>query len=335
MKRALIGVALASHALAHASASMWTKPLPIDWLVTPLLATAFVSFSVSALCIMRVTRFSRWWVAALAIGLASSMLWMACASPPFAMWGVLVNVAFIIPLLTYFRPWVHQQLATQRTRPVGRWRRRIGSAFFTMFGVAVLYASVVLLARSPITRWGSTSAERERRLPGDTQEPSAATYRLDHAITIKAPATAIWPWLVQLGQDRGGFYSYSWLERLFGVSIHNAAQIHSEWQSRAVGDTVFATQRSYLGGRAGGLGWRISAVEPNQLMVLENWGSFLLLPIDSSATRLIVRTRGYAKPNALAFIFGPFNIFVFEPAHFIMERAMLKGIKARAEHQLS
>lgn len=60
-----------------------------------------------------------------------------------------------------------------------------------------------------------------------------------HAITIDAPASAVWPWLVQMGQTRGGFYSYAWLENLVGCHMHNADQIHPEWQDLKVGDQVW------------------------------------------------------------------------------------------------
>jgi hypothetical protein len=179
--------------------------------------------------------------------------------------------------------------------------------------------------------WGSTAIERRAGLPGDDVLVANAGYRIDHAITIHAPAASVWPWLVQLGQDRGGFYSYDWLERAAGDRIRNADHIDSAWQHRTVGDTVLATQRSYLGGKLGTLGWAVTVVEPNRVLGLEKWGNFVLDPIDSATTRLIVRTRGASHVSVLGFLLAPVNVFVFEPMHFIMERAMLRGIRARAE----
>ena len=72
-------------------------------------------------------------------------------------------------------------------------------------------------------------------------------------------------------------------------------------------------------------------LKPERVIGLENWGTFVLQPIDSATTRLMVRTRGAGSGSALAFVLAPINVFVFEPAHFIMERAMLRGIRARAE----
>ena len=82
---------------------------------------------------------------------------------------------------------------------------------------------------------------------------------------------------------------------------------------------------------SGGFGWRVNALEPERVIGLENWGTFVLVPVDSSTTRLIVRTRGAGASIALGFVFAPIDVFVFEPAHFIMERAMLRGIRDRAE----
>jgi len=145
----------------------------------------------------------------------------------------------------------------------------------------------------------------------------------------------VWPWLVQLGQDRAGFCSYDWLERAIGDRVRNADRIHGEWQARAVGDTVLATQREYLGGRLGTLGWRVSVIQPRAVLGLENWGNFVLRSIDSNTTRLVVRTRGRTRPTFANFIVAPIGVFVFEPAHFIMERAMLRGIRDRAESSSS
>jgi hypothetical protein len=206
---------------------------------------------------------------------------------------------------------------------------RIG---WTFGALLLLYATTVTLFRPVYLRWGTTADERAAALPGD-ERAAPARYRVDHAITIHAPADSIWPWLVQLGQDRAGFYSYSRLERFFGDRVENADRIHPEWQSIAVGDTVRATQADYFGGRFGPLGWRVGEVIPGRAIVLENWGAFVLQPVDSQTTRFIVRTRGPGTRSLAAFILGPVSVFVMEPAHFIMQRGMLRGVRDRAEHR--
>jgi len=201
---------------------------------------------------------------------------------------------------------------------------------WTMSVVVLSYAAVVVALRPVYVRWGTTAVERASRLPGDDLAPDAK-YRVDHAITIHAPASAVWPWLVQLGQDRGGFYSYDWLERLMGDRIRNADRIHPEWQKLATGDLVRATQRDYLGGRLGDLGWRVVDVVPGRALILENWGAFVVEPVDSATSRFIVRTRESGRPTFAGVVFGPLNVFMFEPAHFIMQRGMLRGVRDRAE----
>lgn len=157
-------------------------------------------------------------------------------------------------------------------------------------------------------------------------------YRIDHAVTIDAPVDAVWQWLVQIGQDRGGFYSYDWLERMFGADIDNATRVVPEWQQRRVGDLVRAVQPNYLGGAFGpDLGWRVEAIEPGRAMVLENWGAFVLSPDGPERTRMHIRTRGAGIPTLAGAALTPLSLLVLEPAHFIMERGMLLGIKQRAE----
>src|SRR5215212_4605652 len=87
------------------------------------------------------------------------------------------------------------------------------------------------------TRWGATPDECRRRLPGDELVP-APDWSYTHAITIDAPRSAVWPWLVQLGQGRGGFYSYEGLENLIGCDIHNVGEIRPELQRLRVDDQV-------------------------------------------------------------------------------------------------
>jgi hypothetical protein len=138
---------------------------------------------------------------------------------------------------------------------------------------------------------------------------------------------------VQLGGNRGGFYSYSWLENLFGLHIKNAEQIHPEWQRLAPGDSVYATPKGWLG-IDHPLGWRVSRAEPSRVLVLENWGAFVLEPVGLGRTRFIVRTRA-AEPDGMAnLLLAPFDFLVFQPAHFIMQRKMLPEIRRRAESQI-
>ena len=190
----------------------------------------------------------------------------------------------------------------------------------TAGGVAALYAFVI---RPWHLRWGATDEEVQGHLIGDELEASPKL-RATHAITVNAPAADVWPWLLQMGQTRGGFYSYAWLENIVGCHMHNADKVVPEWQELNVGDKVWLHPKAPP--------VEVAAIEPGRAIVLKGWGAFVLQPIDEKTTRLIIRSQGDYNPDLKNPIL---NFFlwrvVFEPAHFIMERKMLLGIKARAE----
>jgi hypothetical protein len=130
------------------------------------------------------------------------------------------------------------------------------------------------------------------------------------AITIQAQPQDVWPWLVQMGKDRGGFYTYDWLERLFGAEIHNADRIHPEWQTLAAGDTIWPYPERKLRAMAKRSsdvgGWKVLSVRPGQSLVVQSnagrWTWALVLePVGSGSTRLLARTR-FARPLRA---FGP------------------------------
>jgi hypothetical protein len=192
-----------------------------------------------------------------------------------------------------------------------------------LIGGAGALAAYVLLIRPWHLKWGATEEELKMPLPGDelVKHPKL---NATHAITINAPVTEVWPWLVQVGQKRGGFYSYTWLENLVGCEMSNANQIVPEWQDLKVGDEV------WLHPKAPPL--KVLAMEPGRAIVLENSWTFVLHPIDDHTTRLIIRGRGDFNPDLKNTLLN-FILWrgVFEPAHFIMERKMMLGIKERAE----
>jgi len=181
-----------------------------------------------------------------------------------------------------------------------------------------------LLVRPWHLRWGATDEEVNQSLPGDELSASQPKLNATHAITINAGVGEIWPWLVQMGQNRGGFYSYTWLENLVGCQMRNADRIVPEWQGLEVGDNV------RLHPKAPPL--KVLMTEPGRSIVLERIWAFHLRAVDARTTRLIIRGRGDYNPAwenpLLNFLVWR---MIFEPAHFIMERKMLLGIKSRAE----
>lgn len=179
-------------------------------------------------------------------------------------------------------------------------------------GVTALYVAV---ARPWMRSWGATAAEKQRALPGDDPVPGHAS-QSTRAVTIAAAPTGVWPWLAQIGQDRGGFYSYEWLENLAGCRMRNAGRIHPEWQDRQVGETVLLHWAN---------GLELTRFEPPTVLALQGWGSFVLEPVDEGTTRLLARSRQAHGPA------GWLYAVLMELPHFIMERRMLLGIKERAE----
>ena len=102
-------------------------------------------------------------------------------------------------------------------------------------------------------RWGATDQEVGDSLPGDDLVPNADMIAT-RAITIRAAADQVWPWIAQLGQGRGGFYSYDRLENLVGCNIHSSNRILLEWQDIKVGDEIRLAPQVGLAGRVRGAG---------------------------------------------------------------------------------
>ena len=331
MRRKILATLLILHGLAHAAPGMWAAGDAPSWVVTPLWGAALIGYLAAGVGLFRMPVLRRWWTQLLIVATASSILLLVLFAEPIGAVGALLDVALFVFAFQVVVPAAAREIEEAEDLGVAELPHPILHRLaWSLGGAALVYAAVVVAIRPLYLRWGTTAEERTARLLGDDRV-KAARYRVDHAITIHAPADSVWPWLVQLGQDRAGFYSYAWLERLVGDDIHNADRVHREWQRLAPGDTVFAAQADYFGGRLGHPGWRVTAVESGRGMYLENWGAFVLRPIDSNTTRLVIRTRGEGTPNLTMVALGPVNVFVFEPAHFIMQRGMMRGIRNRAE----
>ncbi|WP_435151877.1 hypothetical protein [Haladaptatus sp. DFWS20] len=208
-----------------------------------------------------------------------------------------------------------------------RTHRRVLSA--TAAAVALAYW---FFARPWHLRWGATDEEVDRPLPGDGIIHSPRV-QATHAISIDAPVEDVWPWLVQLGQERGGFYSYDWLENLVGADIHNADRILPKHQTLEVGDTVRLAPEDYPA-QSPDSAPVVAILDPGRAIVLRPPGdtprwtwTFVLRPVDENTTRFIVRMRSGDRTLGGALI----DHLFWEPAHFVMERKMLLGIKERSE----
>jgi hypothetical protein len=196
-------------------------------------------------------------------------------------------------------------------RALGQRRRPSGQAAIGTTA-ALGYFAVV---RPWLRQWSATPEERVRELPGDETVPAPGSQQT-RAVTVEAPAAQVWSWLAQIGQDRGGFYSYQWLENLAGCRLQNADRVHPEWQQRKAGETLLL-HPAY--------GPKIERFDPGRALALEGGWYFVIEPLDSGRCRLIARSRTPRGLPAFAYL------LLLEIPHFAMERRMLLGIKERAE----
>ena len=233
--------------------------------------------------------------------------------------GVMVGPSALFDLFL-----VGSVIATVRgalTRPRTRVDRLLRP--FVALGTALAVAYPVVI-RPWMMRWGATDAERRQHLPGDELVPDPITTST-RAITVNAPVEVVWPWLAQIGQDRGGFYSYAWLENLAGCKMYNADRIHPEWLQREIGEVV---KLHWAATGKVAAPFKIASFEPNRAMVLEGGWAFVVEPLDERRTRVILRghkARGWP---------AVYDVLLIELPHFLMERKMLLGIKERAEREV-
>jgi len=213
-------------------------------------------------------------------------------------------------------------------RRLGSSTRRLPRSLWVGILLAILWGVYFGFLYPWLMNWGATSTERQMALPGDppTGGLPYGSHWFTRAVTIHAPAPAVWQWLVQMGQDRAGFYSNTWLENLTGASIHNADVIHPEWQRREIGDHVLLARPDLLGGTFAHMAQtRIVALKPERL-IADIPCRFVLESIDEKTTRLLLRE---SLPSSLAV--RVFSSVWWDPIHFVMEQRMLRGIKERAE----
>jgi hypothetical protein len=195
----------------------------------------------------------------------------------------------------------------------------------TLLVILTLLVVYWLPIRRWMSRWGATPSDLTRVMAGDALLVNP-TYSGTMAIVVDASPEHIWPWLVQIGYQRGGLYSYDWLDRIFGfLDRPSANRILPEFQRLAVGDTIPVGQ---------GPGWPVATLDPNRALVLDmrNMGGidwvwqFGIYPTDETRIRFVTRSRVTART-----LLGWVMTCAIEPAGFIMTRRMLLGLKERAE----
>lgn len=204
--------------------------------------------------------------------------------------------------------------------------KKIFKIILALIVVIATFVAIIALLTPWMDRWGATDEELRAAFPGDELVPAPASF-VNRAVTINAAPEEIFPWIVQLGADKGGMYSYDWFESN-ALQCHqtNAERIHAEWQNLKVGDEMLMCPEG-----SGPPPYIIAQIVPNKAIVMgheENgewvdlW-QFVIIPQADGTSRLIIRTRTMMTGGIWTLI---------HPGVFIMERGMLLGIKARAEN---
>ena len=212
---------------------------------------------------------------------------------------------------------------------------QIGSTWTEAFhgGLEMGAALLTPFRRSRRRRWGATEDEAARSYPGDELVPDP-TWTAHHAISIDARPEGVWPWIAQIGQGRGGFYSYQQLENLAGSEIENTSRILDEHQQVGPGDEirlhadippmvvadVQEPTTLVLFGDPSGAG--------DDVALTTTW-AFLILEQPDGSSRLISRTRYRHGPGVRSALTG--GPVLIEPVSFVMERKMLSVIKGLVE----
>jgi hypothetical protein len=201
--------------------------------------------------------------------------------------------------------------------------------FRLLVGLAALIVLLVAgfsYLRPWVPVWGSTPQERARALPGDELVPPPLIAAWTHGITIRAEPQEVWPWIIQMGDVRGGFYSYTFIENFIAPEEYrNAERILPELQDPVPGTAMIGEILRMREIRPNG--HLLAAFELPEVQMSWLWA---LEPAGPQRTRLVVRLRGHSQLEAPGLLMGVAAFFV-NYGGFVMERRMMQGIKDRAE----
>ncbi len=209
----------------------------------------------------------------------------------------------------------------------------MNAAYTSLIVIGAVWIIYHIILRPKILRMGATKDEAKRTLPGDEIVPPRP-FRSTMATQLNASPEHIWPWLVQVGWGKAGFYSYNRLESLLRMDLHNADHIHSEWQDLHVGDSMWMShpRRMYLFPMT-----RVEKLKAPEELVFAIYGpedadtkpsgawSFILVPVNENTTRLLTRLQVAPRSFIGKLIF----YFFMEPAHFVMQQGMFRGLRKR------
>jgi hypothetical protein len=195
-------------------------------------------------------------------------------------------------------------------------------------GAVLIGAGAIALGSRLHRGWGATPEEQAAPLPGDELVPTPI-FSSTRAITIQAPPAAVWPWVVQLGMGRAGWYSYdSWAARVSSVSTTSASTVIPDLQDLKVGDAVDLIDKIFF---------KVHDLQPDRALILltdyelplqpwlKSW-TFVLEPVEGGATRLLVRERSDWQRKWVGFLTAGTNWL-----WFFATRRLLKNLKALVE----
>ena len=199
-------------------------------------------------------------------------------------------------------------------------KRLLAGAGIVLFILIAAFAIIIPW----IYTWGATPEEVAQSYRGDEILPTPII-TWTHAITIDAPPAQVWPWIIQMGDSRAGFYSYTFIENLVSGSnlYHNASQVRPEWQNPAAGQFIISPMLAIKDYQAGQ--WELASSVIPDLGWTWMWQ---ITPQGDNQTRLQVRMRIQVPAGAAS---GPVVKNILHVGGFVMERTMMTGIQARAE----
>lgn len=213
-------------------------------------------------------------------------------------------------------------------------------------GFAVLGAAVYALVLRPrLVRWGATDDEVAQTYPGSELIPGG-TRAATMAVTIDAPPAEVWPWLVQMGGDRAGWYSW---DRLDNGGHPSAEEVHPEWQHLGIGEWLSAWSPHGLT-----KAWEVAALQPGRFLGLRGrtdlrggiidptqprppayieglWG-FLLEELSADRTRVVVSGYQSMRPRWLERLL---DFWVYPPVHWPMQVRQFANLKRNVEKNRS
>lgn len=197
------------------------------------------------------------------------------------------------------------------------------SILIVIFLIALQLVVYLVLVEPHVSTWGATDKEVAVPMAGDHISPYIASTR---AIDIDAPKSETWRWLMQLGANREGFFSYSFIEKALRYISHKSDYVDATYKDFEPGDIIRGSldeSKSTIP-----FNFPVLSIKTEESLVLDKWGTFKVVSLGEKKSRLIVRSHSAERSNRLLRIA---DICLGTPLHFVMERRTLMGIKARVE----